>query len=78
MLEASIGGAGSEDLAKLVEANLFANVELDQDQDRAGQESVWRLGGYQSGEGLGWHLAYGRGGDGGFTIHNFCAQEFVG
>ncbi len=33
MPEAGVGGAGAENLAELVEANFFADVELDQDQD---------------------------------------------
>ena len=37
MLEAGLGGAGSEDVAELVEADLFADVELDQDQDGAAE-----------------------------------------
>ena len=37
LLEAGLGGAGWEDLAELVEADLFADVELDQDQDRSAQ-----------------------------------------
>jgi hypothetical protein len=55
-------------LAKVVEANLFANVELDQDQDRAAEGSFLGIGGYQSGQGFGGDLAYGWGGDG-FMIH---------
>jgi hypothetical protein len=33
VFEAGVDGACAQDLAKLVEANLFADVELDQDQD---------------------------------------------
>ena len=40
LLEAGFGGAGAEDLAEFVEADLFADVELDQDQDRAVQGSL--------------------------------------
>jgi hypothetical protein len=40
MLEAGFGGAGAEDLAEFVEADLFADVELDQDQDRAAQGAI--------------------------------------
>jgi hypothetical protein len=42
MLEAGFGGAGAEDLAELVEADFFADVELDQDQDRAAQGASGR------------------------------------
>src|ERR1700679_3085231 len=37
LLEAGLGGAGSEDVAENVEANLFADVELNQDQDGAAE-----------------------------------------
>ncbi len=37
VLEAGFGGAGSEDLAELVKTDLFADVELDQDQNRPTQ-----------------------------------------
>ena len=37
VLEAGFGGAGAEDLAQFVEADLFADVELDQDEDGAAQ-----------------------------------------
>jgi hypothetical protein len=36
-------GAGAEDLTQLVEADLFANVELDQNEDRPAQRGLCRL-----------------------------------
>jgi hypothetical protein len=57
VFEAGIGSARAEDLAELVEANLFAYVELDQDQDRAAEGSVGGFGGHQSGQGLGGDFA---------------------
>ena len=73
VLEAGIGGAGTQDLAQLVEANLLANVELDKNQHGAGQGGVRRLGRHQSGQGLGGNLAYDRGGDSGFAVHDVGA-----
>ena len=35
VFEAGVDGAGAEDVAQLVKANLFADVELDHDQNRA-------------------------------------------
>ena len=40
LLETGFGLAGREDLAELVEADLFADVELDEDQDGAAQGSL--------------------------------------
>ena len=37
--ETGLGGAGSDDLAEGVEADLFADVELDQDQDGAAERA---------------------------------------
>ena len=72
VLEAGIGGAGAEDLAELVEANLFADVELDQNQDRAGQGGVGRLGRHQSGQGFGGNFADALALEGGFIGFHFA------
>ena len=40
LLEAGFGRAGAEDLAEFVEADLFADVELDEDQDGAAQRGL--------------------------------------
>ena len=43
MLEAGLlHGTGAEDLAQLVEPDLFANVELDQDENRTVQRRLDR------------------------------------
>ena len=78
MFKAGVDGACAEDLAKLVEANLFANVELDQDEHGAAERRIRRLGGYQCGQGLGGNLAYDWGGDCGFTVHDAGALKFAG
>ena len=61
VFEAGIGGAGAEDLAQLVETNLLANIELDQDQHRAAQGGVRRLERDEGGQRLGWNFTDGRG-----------------
>src|SRR6266850_1428807 len=45
MLEAGLLAAGAEDVTEIVESNLFAHVELDQDQNRALQGFVLALDG---------------------------------
>src|SRR6266849_9273601 len=56
-------------LSELVEANIFADVELDQDEHGAAQGSVRGLGGDEGGQGLGRDFAYRWGGDCEFAIH---------
>ena len=69
VFETGIDGAGAEDLPKLVEANLFADVELDQDQHGSTQGGVRRLNRHKGRQGLGRHFANGRYRDCSFEIH---------
>jgi hypothetical protein len=70
VFEAGIGGAGSKDLAELVKANFFANIELNQHQHRTAEGGIRRLGGNQRGQRFGGDLTYGWSGDGEFIIHD--------
>ncbi len=70
VLKAGVNGARAEDVAKLVEANLFADIELDHYQDGAAEGRVREFDGDQGRKRLVGNFADGRRGDNGFAIHD--------
>src|SRR5208337_585867 len=57
MFEAGIDGARPKNTAKLIEANLFTDVKLDQNQDRTAQWRLGRLRRHESRQSLGGYFA---------------------
>ena len=69
VLEAGIDGARAEDAAKIVEADLLADIELDHDKNGAAEGSVVRSGRDERRQGLGGNFANGGRRDCGFVLH---------